>query len=70
MVKYTRENIKGLIFKNGTSVYHIINSLPNMHIKSLTSDWEDKVYCDANLIIQRLNDGSYKVKQKEIYELW
>ena len=75
MVEYTRENVKGIIFKCGQTNYKIIRSLPKMHLKDVTyshSKWEDLDYCDANNVANLLNDGIYKVIEQpiKIYELW
>lgn len=76
MVKYTRENVEGIIFQYGNDIYRIISSLPKMHLKEVTrynSTWENKNYSNPNDIVRNLNNGVlFKVIEQpnKIYELW
>lgn len=71
MVVYTRDNIEGIVFNRGCYEYKIVKSLPKMHLKRVDNSWKDLDY-DANYIIEKLNNGTYKVIEQpiKIYELW
>lgn len=70
MVKYTLNNIEGIIFQHCSTLYKIYKSKNQMehlngNCKGKTFEytyWQDCINC--------LNNGSYKVINKPIYELW